>query len=329
MPARIRAPEPWHRRPVCKGTGAGPPRPPSPPGRLPQCESWRLTPALRPRRLPGAGPLSCPGPAPLRPLSLPRPCHHPGHHRCLCADLRPLGGPHPVCLPGPSCPSGSSGRARPCPSPGLVAPCTFERGLGLPAPFLHLLEGSGAHSSPWGLLISPRKEMGQATRERPPDAAATAGLPSELPESAGWQCPSLPGPASRGESPVSRGLPVCLQPSLEVAVPPPHCQAGLGLNRSPRLACGLRAGPRRLPSVPRLPYWAEGAGEDQAGLARCSKPRPDNPPKCCPAAKQLYFRPLSAKAGSVSSSSWFNPSGWGRTLWQEEGTWKPLVTGLP
>lgn len=161
MPARIRAPEPWHRRPVCKGTGAGPPRPPSPPGRLPQCESWRLTPALRPRRLPGAGPLSCPGPAPLRPLSLPRPCHHPGHHRCLCADLRPLGGPHPVCLPGPSCPSGSSGRARPCPSPGLVAPCTFERGLGLPAPFLHLLEGSGAHSSPWGLLISPRKEMGQ------------------------------------------------------------------------------------------------------------------------------------------------------------------------
>lgn len=161
MPARICAPEPWHRRPVCKGTGAGPPRPPSPPGRLPQCKSWRLTPALRPRRLPGAGPLSCPGPAPLRPLSLPRPCHHPGHHRCLCADLRPLGGPHPVCLPGPSCPSGSSGRARPCPSPGLVAPCTFERGLGLPAPFLHLLEGSGAHSSPWGLLISPRKEMGQ------------------------------------------------------------------------------------------------------------------------------------------------------------------------
>lgn len=111
--------------------------------------------------------------------------------------------------------------------------------------------------------------------------------------------------------------------------PPPHCQAGLGLNRSPRLACGLRAGPRRLPSVPRLPYWAEGAGEDQAGLARCSKPRPDNPPKCCPAAKRLYFRPLSAKAGLVSSSSWFNPSGWGRTLWQEEGTWKPLVTGLP
>lgn len=81
--------------------------------------------------------------------------------------------------------------------------------------------------------------------------------------------------------------------------------------------------------MPRLPYWAEGAGEDQAGLARCSKPRPDNPPKCCPAAKRLYFRPLSAKAGLVSSSSWFNPSGWGRTLWQEEGTWKPLVTGLP
>lgn len=183
-----------------------------------------------------------------------------------------------------------------------------------------------------GLSSVPKKRWGRATRETPADAPATAGLPSELPESGRWPCPRLPGTSfPRGKSHLqgTSGVPAAVPGDGGPSTPLP---GGPGAERRPE-AGGRSPGPGPAAS-PRRPSFLTGQtvqtrnGPAWLDARRPSSVRTGNHLKryCCP--KAALLPPPSPRARSVGLDFWFNPSGWGHTLWEEEGAWKPLVTGL-